>query len=31
MMTRTFMTVENFAKYWKFAGKAEWGELLEKG
>ena len=31
MMTRTFMTVENFGRYWKYAGRAEWGELLEKG
>jgi len=29
MMTRTFMTVENFGKFWKYAGRAEWGELLE--
>jgi peptide deformylase len=31
MLTRTFMTVENFGKYWKYAGREQWGELLEEG
>jgi peptide deformylase len=30
MLTRTFMTVENFTRYWKTAGPQEWGELLKK-
>jgi peptide deformylase len=28
MLTRTFMTVDNFTKYWKFASREEWSELL---
>jgi peptide deformylase len=28
MLTRTFMTLENFNNYWKYAAKERWGELL---
>jgi peptide deformylase len=28
MLTRTFMTTENFSRYWKSAGRKEWSELL---
>jgi peptide deformylase len=31
MLTRTFMTVDNFARLWKHAGKEQWSELLESG
>jgi len=31
MMTRTFMTVDNFARLWKYSGKDEWSELLKSG
>ena len=27
MMTRTFMTVENFSRYWKSSSEKEWSEL----
>jgi peptide deformylase len=29
MLTRTFMTVDNFTRYWKSAGREDWGELLK--
>ena len=28
MLTRTFMTVENYARLWKYSRQEEWGELL---
>ncbi len=28
MLTRTFMTVDNFTRYWKTAGREDWSELL---
>jgi peptide deformylase len=28
MLTRTFMTVDNFARFWKYARQNEWSELL---
>lgn len=31
MLTRTFMTVDNFSRLWKYAGENEWGELLNPG
>ncbi len=29
MLTRTFMTVDNFGRLWKYANKKEWSQLLE--
>jgi peptide deformylase len=29
MMTRTFMTVDNFSRLWKYARENEWSELLK--
>jgi peptide deformylase len=31
MLTRTFMTVENFSRLWKYARENEWSELLKPG
>lgn len=29
MLTRTFMTVDNFTRYWKSPGRDDWSELLK--
>jgi peptide deformylase len=29
MLTRTFMTVENFTRYWKYSNKEAWSVLLD--
>jgi peptide deformylase len=31
MLTRTFMTVDNFARSWKYSNQEQWMELLQAG